>query len=163
MFTLYAYETETGGWVEKKAGLTTDETGELVLQNDSDAPDLLAPNTWYKLVETGAPEGYLKGTTYFYIPPVKEEDTPVPKPEEVRTYTNISLDGTSIHQIPNYKASLRLHKVAEGRPDTDLTGAGFALYDSRDCSGEPLTAAREERTGIYTFDLTGWKRARPII
>ncbi len=148
-FTLYAYEN--GEWIKKLEGLKTDENGELVLNNTAYPKLGLGPETWYKLVETEAPAGYIKGTTYFHI---GQPGTDEHKPDEVTGYTTIPLKG-GIHQIPNYKASLRLHKAAENHPDTYLTGAEFALYSSKECSGEPLATAREQHTGIYTFDLTG--------
>lgn len=150
IFNLYAYEN--GEWVEKLSNLSTDQNGELVL-NNTKYPDLgLDRKIWYKLVETNAPEGYLKGTTYFHIGQMGEGET---KPEKIGNYTTIPLKG-GIHQIPNYKASLRLHKMDEDKGETTyLTGAEFALYSSSDCSGTPLSTAREERKGIYSFELTG--------
>lgn len=149
-FTLYAYED--GEWTEKLTDLTTNDNGELVLNNTIYKDLNLGPNTWYKLVETEAPfGGYLKGTTYFRIGQMEEDET---KPGEIGSYTTISLKGGT-HQIPNYKASLRLHKMDEEKGITSsLSGAEFGLYGDPGCTGELLSEAKEEHTkGIYSFEL----------
>lgn len=103
-------------------------------------------------METSAPSGYLKSVTYFHIGQMGEDET---KPDEIGSYTTIPLNGGT-HQIPNYKASIRLHKMDEKTGDSSyLAGAEFALYDNPDCSGESLAVAKEDRTGIYSFDLAG--------
>lgn len=155
-FTLYALEN--GQWTKKLTNLTTNDNGELVLNNDKYGGLGLGPDTWYKLEETEAPAGYLKGVTYFHIGQADESET---KPEGIGSYTTIPLKGGT-HQIPNYKASIRLHKMDEEKgPSSYLTGAEFALYGSSDCSGEPLAVAKEDRKGIYSFELTGLTAGTP--
>ena len=149
-FTLYAWDG--GQWTQKWADLTTNENGELTLNNTLYDGLGLGPKTWYKLVETNAPDGYLKGVTYFHIGKMGENES---KPEEIGSYTTIPLTGGT-HQIPNYKASVRLHKTdGETGSSSYLTGAVFGLYGNQECSGEPLAVSKEERTGIYSFELTG--------
>lgn len=151
LYSAYVDENNEWKWQEKLVGLKTDENGMLTLNNTLYPQLGLGPETWYKLVETDAPTGYIKGVTYFHI---GQPSTAEGRPGEIVRYTAIPLDG-GVHQIPNYKASLQLHKIAEGRPDSYLTGAEFSLYSSQDCSGEALSTAKEERTGIYALDLTG--------
>lgn len=149
-FTLYAWED--GKWTEKLTGLTTDDNGELVLNNALYQGLNLGPGRWYKLEETEAPAGYLKSVTFFHIGQADESE----KPEGIGSYTTIPLKG-GIHQIPNYKASIRLHKMdAEKGELSYLSGAAFALYNNSDCSeGNLLATATEEHPGIYSFDLAG--------
>ena len=149
-FTLYAWED--GNWTKKRTDLTTDENGELVLNNTKYEGLGLGPNIWYKLEETEAPAGYLKGVTYFHIGQTGEDET---RPEGIGSYTTVSLKGGT-HQIPNYKASIRIHKMDEEKESSSyLTGAEFALYGTPDCSETPLAVAKEDRKGIYSFELTG--------
>lgn len=150
-FKLSAYEG--GTWELKDEDLTTDkENGELVL-NNTNYPEIgLQPGIWYKLEETNAPEGYLKGITYFRIGNMKEDEG---KPEDVTDYTEIPLKGGT-HQIPNYKASLRLHKIDEDTGNTSyLSGAEFELYDNSECTGAPLAGSveNEEPLVIYSINL----------
>lgn len=154
-FRLYAYEN--GNWTAKRTGLTTDENGELVLNNDIYEDLGLGPNTWYKLEETSAPEGYLKGTTYFHIGQVEESEA---KPDEIGSYTTIPLKGGE-HQIPNYKAELRLKKVNSNDPNLVLSGAEFALYETDECvAGEEVKTVKTSLNGIYSIDLKGLKSGK---
>lgn len=144
-FDLYAYENES--WVLRVSDLKTDENGELTINNTLYPSAKLNEATWYKLVETSAPTGYLKGVTYFHI------GTPSSENPDKAAFTTIPLNGGP-HQIPNYKAELRLHKVSESDSSTSLSGAEFALYSDAECTTQ-IAAATESANGIYTFSLSG--------
>lgn len=167
-FDLYAYDKTyndgKGGWKPRKQGLTTDNNGELVLQNDTQNGDMLTANTWYKLVETNAPKGYIKDKiVYFYIPPVSPTEKPEKNPneDEIKNFNNISLDGSSVLQIPNYKASLRLHKMDEDKgADSYLSGAEFALYSDSNCNEREKTIYEDSISGIYSLELSDLEQGK---
>lgn len=82
---------------QESQGLTTDNNGELVLQNDTQNGEMLTANIWYKLVETNAPKGYIKDKiVYFYIPPVSPTEKPEKNPNEmkIKNFYKLQLDGS---------------------------------------------------------------------
>lgn len=143
-FALYAYEN--GSWVLRVSDLVTDENGELSINNTDYPAANLGEDTWFKLVETAAPSGYLSGSvTYFHIGMTDEKN-----PDKT-SYTVIPVTGGTL-SIPNYKMELRLHKVSEGKNPVSLSGAEFALYLDEKCIKQ-IAVSTEHSGGIYRFDL----------
>lgn len=143
-FDLYAYEN--GIWVLKDSGIKTSaEDGTITLKN-TDEKAILSKDTWYKLVETDPPKGYIASTTYFHLGQVSGD-----KPQGVGAFTAIPLDGGT-HQVPNYKATLTLRKVDAADNGKLLSGAEFTLYEDMACAKE-IGKLTEKSTGIYSFSL----------
>lgn len=149
-FNLYAYNKTDNTWDKYENALTTGADGKLVI-NNKDYPGALKEDTWYKLVETSSPQGYLKGVSYFYLGELVDGTF---RPEEITNEQILPLQGGTLN-IPNYKASLRLRKVDAKDNNITLSGAEFALYDSPDCIGNPIKTSTGQYGGIYSFDLTG--------
>lgn len=141
-FDLYAYEN--GGWVLKDSDITTGKDGTITLKN-TDEKAILSKDTWYKLVETDPPKGYIASTTYFHLGQVSGN-----KPQGVGAFTTIPLDGGT-HQIPNYKATLTLHKVDKA-DDKSLNGAEFVLYEDAACTKE-IGKLTEKSGGLHSFSM----------
>ncbi len=145
-FDLYAYVN--GGWVLKDSSIKTSaEDGTITLKNTDDKT-ILSKDTWYKLVETTPPTGYIASTTYFHLGQVSGN-----KPEGVGAFTTIPLDGGT-HQIPNYKATLKLRKVDAKDQSILLSGAEFHLYEDEKCE-KPAGTLTEKAKGNYELSLEG--------
>lgn len=171
-FDLYFYNKSTNKWILMTDGaqgtykydkIATGENGEALVENsaslESEHPvDLVTANTWYKLVECEASEGYLIDTTpiYFYVS--RTGDTPTDVPYVARNnYTIVRVmladapdDEISVIYVGNEVFALDILKKDKG-DNAALTGAEFALYQDAACKELIASSADLDEDGLISF------------
>ncbi len=139
--------------------ITTDENGKATIENKvlSSVPiEKIKEDTWYKLVEAEAENGYIasKEPIYYYV----SKDGTVKVPFNTKTSTILTLApiGANESEVPllyisNERFGFDLEKI-DAYSKESVKGAEFTLYTDEACTQAIATAKDEDKDGKLSFD-----------
>ena len=150
-FRLDSYNQDTNEWTTVRDDIvTTDDSSSKGVKIDE-----LELNTFYRLVETKAADGYVLDDTphYFYL--TRDENPDIDYPEGVSADdTFVSIPGTTLNVYNTPYTKVRF--VKHGTDGTQLAGAEFAIYKVSDDGKVDDTPARDAdgNEAVFTTSAT---------
>lgn len=144
--------------------IKTGDDGIILVKNkveNSSAIKIVDDKTWYKLVETDAPEDYMlrEEPIYYYVSSDGEDADGLSIPEGIDKYVlarmtpeDLNGDKAPVIRVSNQKFGFDVNKVLKGT-SRNLKGAEFAAYSDANCTS--LIQKVKDGEGQYDLNEDG--------